>query len=73
MARAYLINCGDLGVRCEFQARGSSEDEVLQRCADHGAVEHGMKAFGPALYLKMRRHIRTLENALPLPAQAPVR
>ena len=50
MAKVYLISCRDAGVDCDFQARGSSLDEVMQLCADHGAQEHNMKAFGPELY-----------------------
>ena len=62
MAKVYLINCRDAGVDCDFQARGSSIDEVLQLCAEHAVREHNMKAFGPELYLKMRRCLHTLEE-----------
>ena len=62
MAKVYLINCRDAGVDCDFQARGSSVDEVMQVCADHAISEHDMKAFGTELYLKMRRCLRTLEE-----------
>jgi predicted small metal-binding protein len=30
MATVYLISCRDAGVDCDFQARGSSMDEVMQ-------------------------------------------
>jgi len=49
MAKVYLISCRDAGVDCDFQARGSSLEEVMQLCADHGAQEHNMKGFGPEL------------------------
>jgi predicted small metal-binding protein len=62
MAKVYLINCRDAGVDCDFQARGSSLEEVMQLCADHGIQEHNMKAFGPELYTKMRRCVKTLED-----------
>ncbi len=62
MAKVYLINCRDAGVDCDFQARGSNVDEVMQVCADHAIREHDMKAFGPELYLKMRRCLQTLEE-----------
>jgi predicted small metal-binding protein len=58
MAKVYLISCRDAGVDCDFQARGSSLDEVMQLCADHGAREH-MKGFGPDLYRKMRSCMKT--------------
>jgi predicted small metal-binding protein len=62
MAKVYLISCRDAGVNCDFQARGSSMDEVLQLCADHGAKEHNMKGFGPDLYRMMQSRVKTLEE-----------
>ena len=62
MAKVYLISCRDAGVDCDFQARGSNLEEVIQLCADHGAQEHNMKGFGPELYTKMRRCVKILEE-----------
>jgi len=62
MAKVYLISCRDAGVDCDFQARGSSPEEVMQLCADHGAQKHNMKGFGPELYIKMRSCVKTLEE-----------
>lgn len=68
MAKAYLISCRDAGVDCDFQARGSSPEEVIQLCADHGAREHNMQGFGRELYTKMRRCVKTLEEGTSGPA-----
>ena len=65
MATVYLINCRDAGVDCDFEARGSTAEEVVQLCADHAIREHNMKGFGPELYLKMQRCMRTLEEGAP--------
>ena len=62
MATVYVINCREAGVDCDFEARGSSLDEVMQLCADHGIREHNMKGFGPELYAKMRRCVRVLDE-----------
>jgi predicted small metal-binding protein len=62
MAKVYVISCRDAGVDCDFQARGSSLDDVIQLCADHGAKEHNMKGFGPDLYRKMQSRVKTLEE-----------
>jgi len=62
MAKVYVINCRDAGVDCDFEARGSSMEEVMEKCAEHGTQEHGMKGFGPELYTKMRRCVRTVEE-----------
>jgi predicted small metal-binding protein len=67
MATVYLINCRDAGVDCDFQARGSSLDEVMQTCAEHAIEQHGMKGFGPELYVKMRRCVRTHEEGSAAP------
>jgi len=66
MAKVYVISCRDAGVDCDFAARGSSLDEVMQVCADHAIREHNMKAFGPELYVKMRRCVQVLEEADPV-------
>jgi len=62
MAKVYLISCRDAGVDCDFQARGSSLEEVMQLCADHAIQEHDMKGFGTELYTKMLRCVKTLEE-----------
>jgi len=62
MAKVYLISCRDAGVDCDFQARGSSLEEVVQLCAEHAIQEHNMKGFGPELYRKMRGCVKTLEE-----------
>jgi predicted small metal-binding protein len=62
MAKVFFISCRDAAVDCNFQARGSSLEEVMQLCADHGIQAHNMKAFGPELYTKTRRCVKTLEE-----------
>ncbi len=62
MAKVYLLSCREAGVDCNFEVRGSSLEEVLQLCADHGIKEHNMMAFGPELYTKLRRCVKTLEE-----------
>ena len=62
MTKVYLINCRDAGVDCDFQARGSSLEEVIQLCADHGTREHNIRGFGPELYTKMRRCVTVVEE-----------
>ena len=65
MGKMYRISCRDAGVDCDFQAQGSSLDEIMQRCAEHGIQEHGMKGFGPELYVKMRNCVQVLEEVAP--------
>ena len=65
MGKMYRISCRDAGVDCDFQAQGSSMDEVLQLCAEHGIREHNMKGFGPELYVKMRGCVQILDDGTP--------
>ena len=62
MAKVYVISCRDAGVDCDFETRGSSLEEVIEKCAEHAIQLHGMKGFGPELYTKMRRCVRTVEE-----------
>jgi predicted small metal-binding protein len=67
MAKARSISCRDAGVACDFEARASCVDEVMQLCADHGSQEHNMKGFRPELYRKMRCCVKTLDEGAPGP------
>ncbi len=54
MGKMYVINCRDAGVDCDYETRGVTVEEVLRHCAEHATKNHGMKAFGPELYARMR-------------------
>jgi predicted small metal-binding protein len=63
MPKVYVINCRDVGVNCDFETRGATIEEVMRHCAEHATQNHGMKAFGPELYAKMRACLRVEETA----------
>jgi predicted small metal-binding protein len=46
-----------LNPRCEFAARGSSEEEVLRAAAEHAKSQHGMSDVPPDLLSKACRFI----------------
>lgn len=54
--------CRDVGVDCDFTARGGTIQEVVDRCAEHAIAAHGWKGFGPELFGRMRAHIRTVQE-----------
>ena len=64
MAKVYVINCRDVGVDCDFEARGASIDEVMELCAEHASRAHNMKAFGSELYVKMQRCLRSAQEGV---------
>jgi predicted small metal-binding protein len=39
---AKEMRCADLGMDCQYVARGETEDEVMQQAAQHGKQAHGM-------------------------------
>jgi len=53
-----VVRCKDVGVDCDFVARGKTEQEVLQQCATHGKAAHGMDEIPPELAAKVRAAIR---------------
>jgi predicted small metal-binding protein len=38
-----VLNCKDVGVNCDFQARGRTADEVLKKAAEHARKDHNIK------------------------------
>ena len=39
---AKEMRCADLGMDCQYVARGETEDEVMQQASQHGKQAHGM-------------------------------
>ena len=54
---AKVLKCGDLNPGCTFEARGNSENEVLQKAADHARTQHNMTEISPEFQNKARRAI----------------
>ena len=38
-----VLSCKDVGVDCDFQARGRNVNEVLKKAADHAKSDHSIK------------------------------
>ena len=53
-----VVTCRDVGVDCDFEARGETEREVLKKCADHARMEHGMDPIPADLVAKVKAAIR---------------
>jgi len=54
---AKVVRCREVGVDCDFEARGESEAEVLQQCAEHAKSAHGMDQIPPELAAKVQSSI----------------
>lgn len=55
---AKIVSCRDVGVDCDFEARGETEQEILQQCAEHARTAHGMIEIPAELADKVRSCIR---------------
>jgi len=53
-----IVSCREVGVDCDFVAKGETEQEVLQQCAAHARKEHGMTELPEDLAKKVRGAIR---------------
>jgi predicted small metal-binding protein len=52
------LKCRDVGLDCDFQTRGETEDEILQRAAAHVQRDHGIEQITPELEARVRAAIR---------------
>lgn len=53
-----VINCRDVGVDCDFVARGETVDEVLRQCGEHARSAHGYEDVPPELLENVKAAIR---------------
>ena len=52
-----VIRCRDVGEDCDFEARGHTVQDVLEQCADHARVAHGMDEIPEELLEKVKSAI----------------
>ncbi len=52
------LNCRDVGVDCDFQARGETTDDVLQQATEHAKAAHGFDSIPPELAEKVHAAIK---------------
>ncbi len=52
------LNCRDVGVDCDFQARGETREEVLRQTAEHARTAHGFDEIPPELAEKVNAAIK---------------
>lgn len=63
-----VVSCREVGVDCDFEARGETEQEILQKCAEHAKSAHGMDEIPPELAAKVRASIRDERTQKPAKA-----
>jgi len=54
---AKVVSCRDVGMDCDFEARGETEMEIMKKCAEHARTDHGMKEIPAELAVKVKAAI----------------
>jgi predicted small metal-binding protein len=54
-----ILKCKDIGVDCDFEASGKTEQEVLKKAAEHARKDHGIKRVTKDYLKSWQKHIRT--------------
>jgi predicted small metal-binding protein len=53
------LRCRDVGLDCDYEVRGRSEDEVMHQAAQHAQRVHGIDEISPELANRVRAAIRS--------------
>jgi len=53
------LRCRDVGMDCDFEVRGATEDDVMRQAAAHAQRDHGITEVTPELADRVRSAIRT--------------
>ena len=57
---AKQLRCRDVGMNCDFEVRGTTDEEVLQKAVVHARIVHELPDVPPELATKVRAAIRTI-------------
>ena len=53
-----VLKCKDVGMDCDFVARGETEEEILKQAAEHAGTAHGMTEMSDDVIAKVRAAIQ---------------
>jgi ketosteroid isomerase-like protein/predicted small metal-binding protein len=55
---AKVLRCRDVGLDCEDELRGETEEDILRQAAEHAHSAHDIRDMSPDLVQKVRAAIR---------------
>ena len=55
---AKVLSCRDVGVDCDFVARGATVEEVMEKAQQHARTDHGFQEISAELAEKAKAAIR---------------
>jgi predicted small metal-binding protein len=56
--RTASFRCGDIGMKCDFEAIARTEEEPMKKIADHAGKVHGMKTVPSDVMKKIKKAIK---------------
>ncbi len=59
------LTCSDVGMKCGFQVRAKTEDEVMKHAKTHAAEAHGLKEISSNTEKKIKENIKPVSVDLP--------
>ena len=68
---AKIVRCRKVGVDCDFEARGASDQQVPDKAAEHGRTTHGIEVPRPELVEVARKPSLSAQTANPEPDGQP--
>lgn len=54
---AKVLTCREVGMDCEFVARGNTEEEIMVQAAAHAQKVHGFESIPPEVVEKVKAAI----------------
>jgi predicted small metal-binding protein len=55
---AKTVSCRDVGMDCDFVAKGETEQDILRQATEHARTAHNMTEIPPEVVDKVRGAIR---------------
>ena len=55
-----VLRCRDVGMDCDFEAKGETVEEIMNQAAQHAKEEHGMSEITPEVVEKCKKAIHDL-------------
>ena len=53
-----MLRCRDVGVDCDHVIRAETEDEIMEKCAEHAKNVHDMTEISPKMVAKVKAAIQ---------------
>ena len=58
-----VLKCSDINPGCDFEIRGSTDEEVMQKAGDHAKTAHNIQDISPELASEVRSAIHDEDQA----------